>query len=97
MNVRRFGLTLERSFKHFLRRDILAVIQLDDAPVVKRVSIAWEDTLGPQARFRDREIRSRASCDFRYLRILVYQNSKLISRFRKSASSKLSVRTLESD
>jgi hypothetical protein len=31
------------------------------------------------------------------LRILVYQHSKLISRFGKSASSKLSVRTLESD
>jgi hypothetical protein len=97
VNVRRFRLTLECSFKHLLRRNVLAAIELDDATIVKRVSIAWENAFGPQARLRNREIRSRASCDFRYLRILVYQNSKLIPRFRKTASCKLAMRTLEGD
>jgi hypothetical protein len=89
VNVRRFGFTLERSFKHLLRRNILAAIELDDATVVKRVSIAWKNALRPQARFRNREIRSRASRDFRYLRILVYENSKLVPRFSKTAPGKL--------
>ena len=95
MNVRCFRLTLERPLEHLLRRHVFATIELDDAPIVKRISIAWQNALGPQTRFRNRKIRARASCDFRYLRILVYQNSKLIPRFSKTAASKLPVRTFE--
>ena len=97
MNVRRFRLTLECSFKHLLRRNVFAAIELDDATVIKRISIAWENALSPQARLRNCEIRSRASRDFRYLRILVYQNSKLIPRLSKTSSCKLAMRTLERD
>ena len=43
----------------------------------------------------DREIRASTSCDLCNLRILVYQNSKLIARFSKSASRKLLVRTFK--
>ena len=97
MNVRRFGFTFERSFKHLLRRDILAAIEFDNAAIVKRVSIAWKNAFSSQARLRNREIRASASCDFCHLRILVDQNSKLIPRLSKPASRKLLVRTFESD
>ena len=97
MNVRRFRLTLERSFKHLLRGNILAAIEFDDATVVKRVSIAWENTFGPQARLRNREICPRASCDFGYLGILVNEDSKLVPRLSKTTSSKLFVRAFERD
>src|SRR6478752_4504174 len=91
----RLGLPLERSLEHLLRRDILTAIELDNAPIVQRVGIAWKNALGPQARLRNREIRSRASCDFRNLRVLIYQNSKLIPRLCKPSSGKLFVRTLK--
>ena len=97
MNMRRFGLTLERSFEHLLRRDILAPVKLDDAAIVERVGVARENALSSQARLRNREVCSRASCDFRYLRILVYENSKLIPRFSKTAPGKLFVRAFERD
>ena len=97
MNMSRFGLTLERSFEHLLRRDILAPVELDYTTIVKRIGIAWENALSSQARFRNREICPRASCDFRYLRILVYENPKLVSRLSKPAAYKLLVRTLERD
>src|SRR5690242_15738553 len=97
MNVRRFGLALECPFKHLLCGNVLTAIELDDATIVKRVSIARENAFSPQSRLRNRQIRARASCDFRDLRILVYQNSKLIPRFSKTASNKLPVRTLERD
>jgi hypothetical protein len=40
VNMRRFRLPLERSFKHFLRRYIFTSIELDDSAVIKRVGIA---------------------------------------------------------
>src|SRR5215213_361445 len=91
----RLWLALERSFKHLLRRDVLAAIELDDAAIVKRVGITRENTLGSQARLRNREIRPRSRCDFRNLRILVYEDSKLIPRLSKPSSSKLLVRAFE--
>ena len=95
MNVCRLRLTFECSFEHLLRRDILAAVEFDNAAVVKRVSITWKNAFGSQARLRNREIRASASCDFCHLRILVYQNSKLITRFSKPASHKLLVRTFK--
>src|SRR5215217_4110045 len=95
--MRGFRLTLERSFEHLLRRDILTSIELDDAAIVKRVGVAWENALSSQSRLRNREIRPRASCDFGHLRVFVYENSKLVPRLSEPASCKLLVRPLKSD
>src|SRR5215204_2514607 len=91
----RLWLTLERSFEHLLRRDVLAAIELDDAAIVERVGITRENALGSQARLRNREIRPSSRRDFCNLRILVYENSKLISRLSKPSSSKLLVCAFE--
>src|SRR5215213_398327 len=95
--MRRFRLALERSFKHLLRRYILSAVELDDATIVERVGVARQNALRSQARFSNREIRSRASCNFCYLRVLVYENPKLVPRLSKTAASKLLMRTLECD
>src|SRR6185312_16016837 len=95
--MRRFRLTLERSFEHLLRRYILTSIELDDAAIVKRIGITWENALSSQARLRNREIRPRTGCDFCYLRVFVYENSELVPRFSKSTSCKLLVRPLKRD
>src|SRR5215217_2322191 len=87
--MRGFRLTLERSFEHLLRRDILTSIELDDAAIVKRVGVAWENALSSQSRLRNREIRPRASCDFGYLRVFVYENSKLVPRLSEPTACKL--------
>ena len=97
VNVRRFRLTLQSSFKHLLRCYILAAVEFDHATIVKRVGIARQNALRSQTRLRNREIRPSASCDFRNLRVLVYENSKLIARLSKPSSDKLLVRTFKSD
>src|SRR5215217_263914 len=97
MNMCCFRLTLEGSFEHLLRRNILASIELDNAAIVKRVGIAWQNALRTQPRLRNREIRPRARCDFRYLRVFIHENSKLVQRLNKTTSRKLLVRTLERD
>lgn len=89
MNVRRFRLTLECSFKHLLRRYILTAIELNDAAIVKRVGITWENALSSQARLRNREIRARSRCNFCYLRVFIYENPKLVPRLSKPAANKL--------
>src|ERR1044072_978277 len=96
MNVCCFRFALQSSFEHLLRRDILASIKFHHTAVIKRIGIAWKNAVSAQARLRDREIRARASCDFRYLRVLVQENSKLIPRFSKPASYKFLVSTLKS-
>jgi len=96
MNVRRFRFSLQRSFEHLLRRDILASIEFDHAAVIERIGIAWKNAFSAQARLRDREISARASCDFRYLRVFVQENSKLIPRFGKPASDKFLVSAFKS-
>src|ERR1044072_6138289 len=93
--MRRFRLTLERSFEHLLRRYILTAIELDDAAIVKRVGITWENAFSSQARLRNREIRPRACCDFCYLRVFVYENSELVPRLSKTATCKFFVRPLK--
>lgn len=45
VNVCRFGFTFESSFEHFLCRYILASVEFNNATVVKRVGIAWQDAL----------------------------------------------------
>ena len=40
MNMSCFRFAFERTFKHFLRRDIFATVQFNDTPVVERVGIA---------------------------------------------------------
>ena len=97
MNVCRFRFTLQRSFEHLLRRDILASIEFDDAAVIERIGIAWKNAFSAQARLSDREIRASASCDFRYLRVFVQKNSELIPSLSKPASHKFLVRAFESD
>ena len=97
MNMRGFGLTFQSSFEHLLRGYILAAVELDNAAIVKRISITWQNTFGPEAGFRDREIRPRAGCDFRYLGVFVDEYAKLVSRLSKPTSNKLLVRTLERD
>src|SRR5262245_46975862 len=87
--MRCFGLTLECSFEHLLRRNIPTSIELDDAAIVKRVGITWENALSSQARLRNREIRSRACSDFCYLRVFVYENPKLVPRLSKPTACKL--------
>ncbi len=62
-----FGFALECSFKHLLRRDVLATVQFDDAAVIKRIGVAGKHAFGTQARFRDREIRAGAGGHFRNL------------------------------
>ena len=95
MNVSRFRFTLESSFEHLLRRDIFTPVELNDPAIVKRVGITWKNAFGPQTRFRNRQPRASTSCDFRHLRILVYQNSKLIACLGKPASDKLLVRAFK--
>src|SRR6185369_8688550 len=93
--MRGFGLTLECSLEHLLRRHILAAVELDYAAIVKRVSIARQNTLSPQARLRNREIRPRACRDFRDLRVLLYKYSKLVTRLSKSSACKFLMRAFE--
>ena len=97
MNVCGFGLTLEGPFEHLLGRNILAAVELDDASIVKRVGIARKNAFRSQARLCNREIRSRTRRDFCYLRVFLYENSKLIPRLSKPASGKLLVRPFECD
>src|SRR5689334_14346785 len=96
MDVRRFRFALECTFKHLLRRDILAAIELDHPAVIKRVGVPRQHAFRAQARFSDGEIGAGARRDFRNLRILVYEDTKLIASFREPAPHKLLVSSLES-
>ena|SRR6185503_11743699 len=97
MNVRRFRFTLECTLKHLLRRHILASVELNHTAVVKRVGITWQNTLGSQTRFSNREIGASTRRDFRDLRVLVYQDSKLITGFSEPASNEFLVRAFKCD
>ena len=61
VNVCCFRFTFEGAFKHLLGGDIFAPVEFDNASIVKRISVAWENAFSPQARFRDREIGTSTS------------------------------------
>lgn len=62
VNMCCFGFTFEGAFKHLLGGDVFAAVEFDNAPIVKRISVAWENAFGSQARFRDREVSASACC-----------------------------------
>ena len=95
VNVRGFRFALECSFEHLLRGHILAAVQFDHAPIVKRVSVTGQHALRSQPGFRDCQVRACAGGYFRNLRILVDENPKLVTSFSKASSDELLMRTLE--
>src|SRR5688572_16590832 len=96
VNVCGFRFAFECSLKHLLSSDIFTAIQFDDAAVVKRIGVAGQHAFRAQSRLRNREIGARTGGDFRDLRILIDENSKLIPRFGKTSTYKLFVSTFES-
>ena len=95
VNVCCFGFTFEGAFKHLLGGDIFAPVQFDNSSIVKRISIAWKNTFGPQARFRDGEVGTSSSCHLGNLRVLVYQNSELIAGLGEATSCEFLVRAFK--
>lgn len=95
VNMCRFRLAFEGSFKHLLGGYILAPIQFDDPSIVKGVSVAGEHAFGSQTRFRNREVGAGARRHLGNLRVLVNQETKLIAGFSEAASRKLFVGSFE--
>src|SRR5216684_6737844 len=76
MNVRGFRLPLERALEKFLRRNVLAAIQFNDATIVKRVGVTRRRHLSSQSRVRYREVGAGASRDFGNRGELFYQRAE---------------------
>src|SRR5205085_8172505 len=83
------------ALEQFLRRDIIAAIEFDDAAVIERVGVARQRRLCAQARLSDGQIDARPCRHFGGVRVLLNQSAKQLPRLTETTARKIFVGPLE--
>src|SRR6266851_1276677 len=88
MDVGGLGFAFQCTLKHFLRRNIFAAVEFDDAAVIKRIGIARQNAFSPHSRISNSEISTRTCRYFRNLRVFLEQRAKQVAGLAEVTAGK---------